>query len=64
MRIPNLSQIESESLMKDQMKNIKGEGGGDVPTFCFSCCCPEEGKDLFDETYTAALKTDPTLDPD
>ena len=31
MKLPNLSQLESESLMRDQMKAVKG-GGGDSPS--------------------------------
>ena len=64
MRIPNLSQLESESLMKDQMKTIKGEGGGDVIDVCLSCLCPEEGKSLSDEVYDVALHVALQADPD
>ena len=65
MRIPNLSQLESESLMKGQMRNIKGGGGGDVvPMICLSCFCPEEGKDLDSNTTEAALESGLQVDPD
>ena len=64
MRIPNLSQLESESLMKDQMKTIKGEGGGDVIDVCLSCFCPDEGKTLSDDVYEVALEEALQADPD
>ena len=64
MRIPNLSQLESESLMKGQMRNIKGEGGGDVIDMCLSCFCPEEGKDLEFDTYQVAYHLALQVDPD
>ena len=64
MKIPNLAQLESESLMKDQMKNIKGEGGGDVIDVCLSCLCPEEGKTLSDDVYNVALEDALHADPD
>ena len=44
MKLPNLSQLESESLMRDQMKAVKGGGGGGSAQpkydFCLSCVCP------------------------
>ena len=64
MRIPNLSQIESESLLKDQMKAIKGEGGGDVIDVCLSCFCPDEGKALSEQVYLVALEDALQADPD
>ena len=65
MKIPNLSQIESESLMKSQMRIVTGGGGGDVvPMICLSCFCPEEGKDLASDTTEAALRSGLQVDPD
>ena len=65
MKIPNLAQLESESLMKSQMRIVKGGGGEDVvPTICLSCFCPEEGKDLASDTTEAAIQSGLQVDPD
>ena len=62
MNITNLSQLESEALMKDLMSTIKG--GGDPSRYdkCASCVCPKTGIDLEQDTYEAAR--DSVIGPD
>ena len=70
MKLPNLSQLESESLMRDQMKAVKGGGGGGSAQpkydFCLSCVCPD-GDDHIEleyQTHMAAYLFTPIPEPD
>ncbi len=68
MKLPNLSLLESESLMRNQMKAVKG-GDGDSPSregLCLSCFCPHGDDEflLYLDTNWAALLYVPAPEPD
>ncbi len=67
MKLPNLSQLESESLMRDQMKTVKGgDGDGASPEFdrCASCFCPIDQISIYFQVYGAALQYVPMPEPE
>ena len=68
MKLPNLSQLESESLMRDQMKAVKGGDGGTLNRYdiCQSYFCPFDENDptLEVQTYLAALLSSTQPEPD
>ncbi|MBP5388914.1 MAG: hypothetical protein J6Y27_01005 [Bacteroidales bacterium] len=66
MKITNLSELESEALLKEQMGDIKGEGDGPTKVIkCLSCFCPGVNQfELYFDVNAAALLDVPDPEPD
>jgi|GEM_PF-5823869 len=66
MKLTNLSQLESEALLKEQMGDIKGEGDGPTKVIkCLSCFCPGVNQfELYFDVNAAALLDVPDPEPD
>ncbi len=64
MKITNLSQLESEALLKDRMDAVKGGGDPSRYDFCLSCICPITKSDLSKDTNLAAEEYVPGPEPD